>query len=143
MSVNLVGMVGIAIGVQIKNSTFALVFVCLYACSFAIGNGSMLNVYTSEFLSVSGIGFAVGARWITAALVSFIVPLLRDSIGIPAIFFICAGFILLHILMMATMGVETLDKSKHEIEEDFAGPEEENDQKIEKNTNHIRKVTNC
>ena len=81
----------------------------------------MLNVYTSEFLSVSGIGFAVGARWITSALISFIVPSLRDTIGIPAIFFICAGCVLLHVLMMATIGVETLDKSKHEIEEEFAG----------------------
>lgn len=121
MIFNFIGMVGIAVGVQIKNSTFALIFVCLYSCSFAIGNGSMLNVYTSEFLSVSGIGFAVGARWITAALISFIVPLLRDKIGIPAIFFICAGFVLMHIVMMATVGIETLDKSKHQIEEEFAG----------------------
>jgi len=121
MLANAASMVGVAIAVQIKSSGLATASVCLFSSSFAIGNGSILNVYISEFLSVSGIGFAIAVRWVTSALISFILPSVRDAIGISAIFYISAGFGLLHMLMMVSIGVETLDKSKHEIDDEFAG----------------------
>lgn len=121
MIANTISMVAIAIAVLIKSSGLATASICLFSCSFAIGNGSMLNVYISEFLSVSGIGYSIAVRWVTAALISYVLPSVKDALGIPALFFISAGFGLLHVLMLMIYGVETFNKGKHEIDDEFAG----------------------
>ena len=71
--------------------------------------------------SVSGIGFSIAVRWVTAALISYVLPSVKDALGIPALFFISAGFGLLHVLMLMIYGVETYNKGKHEIDDEFAG----------------------
>ena len=125
MIANFVSMLGIAVCLQTNQGILALVFVCTFSSSFSIGNGSMLNVYTSEFLCVSGSGYAVAARWLTSTLITFVVPSVRSAVGILGIFYISAGFSLLHILMLLTIGVETLGKNKHTIEEEFSGMKDE------------------
>lgn len=101
----------------------------------------MLNIYISEFLPLSGIGFCIAGQWIASGWTSYALPKLMEAITIPFTFVVCAAFSVIHIVVLNWMGVETLDKGKYEIEKEFQGKKDstEEDHKPDSNQNHSLK----
>lgn len=98
-----------------------MVSLVIFIFSFGTGNGCIKMVYISEILPPAGIGAASASQWVTSAVQALAVPYLMENIGISGIFYICATFIALHMYFLKRLGIETLGKSKDQIEAEFLG----------------------
>lgn len=116
-----IGILLVAIAVWIPDGTLAIAGVILYMIAFSIGNGSMLFIYISEIVPHSGIGVAMGAQWISSAIIGIGAVPLKDKIGIASVFMICAGLIFVQVIVLFWLGVETRGKTPHEIDAIYLG----------------------
>ena len=119
--VHAISITGVAVGIWINSGIFAAISVAAFIFSFAVGNGSMLFVYTSEILPSSGIGISYSSSWLTSALIGIGTGPLRDSVGTSWTFIGCAVLILIDLALFNYLAEESLGKSTLEIDEAFLG----------------------
>lgn len=53
-----IGILGVSVGIWVNSGILAAIMVCLFTVSFAVGNGSMLFVYSGEILPSAAMGIA-------------------------------------------------------------------------------------
>lgn len=98
-------------------------------------------MYNSEILPSSGVGVVVAFQWIVSGLIGVLIPILKDAIGIEAIFFSCSLLVVVGMLILNVMGEETLGKTKQEIDEAFSSKKDSvstpKQRQIPKNTTEI------
>ena len=108
------------------NSTFLLIFICLFIASHAIGQGAVIWVFISEIfptkVRANGQAFGSGTHWVFAALITAITPFFLDSeAGVFKdnpwpIFTFFAAFMLLQLLWVLFKMPETKGKSLEQLQ---------------------------
>lgn len=62
-----VSMLIMALGIATNQSWLSIACSATFLGAFAVGNGAMLNIYISEFLPLSGVGFCIAGMWIASS----------------------------------------------------------------------------
>jgi len=111
----------VAIGAMFSgSSTILIIFMCGFVACFAFSLGPIKFIFASEIFPTNirshAMSIVVLSMWLVDTLVGQFFPLLRDSVGASATFFIFAGILVPQIFIVWKVMPETAGKSLEEIE---------------------------
>ena len=129
MQVGTIGAIGCLAGIGAMFSGASgtlIVLMCGFVACFAFSLGPVKFIFASEIFPTNirshAMSIVVLSMWLADTLVGQFFPMLRDSVGPSATFFIFAGILVPQIFMVWKLMPETAGKSLEEIESWYNKP---------------------
>ena len=109
-------------GISVKSIAILAPSCYIYVLFYSFGLGSILAVFLSELIPPVGVGISVIFRWLTAAILSLLAPVMMKAIGVSWMFFIFFVLCMITGVFIQLTCVETKGKTQQEIINYYAPP---------------------
>ena len=109
------------IGYHYKNNVCAIIAVCSYMLSFAMGLGGTMPIFCAEILPATGVGIGGGIQWLFASILGKVLPILNLKIGPIWILAFFIAMMVITVFFINYACVETFGMTREDIEIIYKG----------------------